>query len=194
MIREVEEIAVAMDSLDYVGRNFPFAADFTAAKEAGAKVYYVDRLMPEYAVLEEVKGNVIAANTPVIIAGEKAKQYIIAIATVADETIEKNLLKGNNEPLAVAGNVYTLASGEGATAFHKFDTTNKMSKNSAYLTGNDENVNEVINLSIGIPDGIEGVEAKTAADHIWYTLGGIRVDKPTKGIFVNGNGKVVLFK
>lgn len=193
-IREVDEITVTMNELDYAGHHFPFAADFSKAKAAGAKVYYVNQLLPEYAVLEEVKGNIVAANTPVIIAGEKAQEYVVAIAAEAGETFDQNLLKGNNEPAAVAGNVYTLAAGEGATVFHKFDTTNKMGKNSAYLIGGEDQVNETLNLSIGIPDGIEGVAAETAADHTWYTLGGVRVNKPGKGIFVNGNGKVVLFK
>ena len=193
MIREVEEITVAMDSLDYVSRNFPFAADFTAAKEAGAKVYYVTQQMSEYAILEEVMGNVIAANTPVIIAGEKNKEFTIAIATEGD-AIAQNLLKGINASRKVEGNVYALGNDENVTAFLKFDTTNKMSKNTAYLVGDAANSNKVITLSIGIPDGIEGVESDTEADHTWFTLGGVRVNKPTKGIFVNGNGKVVLFK
>ena len=45
------------------------------------------------------------------------------------------------------------------------------------------------------PTEIETVRKEDPAlNNVWYNLAGQRVDKPTKGIFVNGNGKKAIFR
>ena len=193
-IREVEEIAIAMDSAEYVGVNYPFAVDVTAAVAAGAKIYTISDQTANYATLQEVTGSLIAAQTPFIVAGEQSKQYVVAISDEAGETVTDNRLQGTLAATAVKDNVYTMGVREGVSAFYKADALQKLAKNSVYLVSDADNQNEVIAVGPALPDGIVDVENQQDADHIWYTLGGIRVAKPTKGIFVNGKGKVVLFK
>ena len=40
--------------------------------------------------------------------------------------------------------------------------------------------------------GIEGVEAAKADDGAWYTIQGVRVDKPAKGLYIHNGRKVVI--
>ena len=40
--------------------------------------------------------------------------------------------------------------------------------------------------------GIEGVEAEKADDGAWYTIQGVRVDKPAKGLYIHNGKKVVV--
>ena len=40
--------------------------------------------------------------------------------------------------------------------------------------------------------GIEGVEAEKAEDGAWYTIQGVRVDKPAKGLYIHNGRKVVV--
>ena len=40
--------------------------------------------------------------------------------------------------------------------------------------------------------GIEGVEAEKANDGAWYTIQGVRVDKPAKGLYIHNGKKIVV--
>ena len=40
--------------------------------------------------------------------------------------------------------------------------------------------------------GIEGVEAEKADDGAWYTIQGVRVDKPAKGLYIHNGKKIVV--
>ncbi len=52
--------------------------------------------------------------------------------------------------------------------------------------------NLVINVT-AVTTGIDEIEAETEDDGAWYTLAGLKVMKPTKGIFIH-NGKKVMVK
>ena len=40
--------------------------------------------------------------------------------------------------------------------------------------------------------GIESISAEKFEDGAWYTIQGVRVDKPSKGVFIHNGKKVVV--
>ena len=41
-------------------------------------------------------------------------------------------------------------------------------------------------------DGIQTISTQSYDKDAWYTLQGVRVDKPTKGVYIHNNKKVVI--
>lgn len=47
-------------------------------------------------------------------------------------------------------------------------------------------------LKDNVPTGIQNVNAEQLSEGAWYTLQGVRVDKPSKGVFIHNGKKVVM--
>ena len=153
----------------------------------------------EWAILNEIEGGVIPANTGVILMG-KAGTYNFAITTT-DKTIKSDLnaLRGSVEARYVTEDAYVLANGEDGVGLYKA-TKNQQNGASwlnnafkAYLPASAVLAGvRFLSFNFGddVETSIESVEGENGKAEI-YDLAGRRVQNAQKGVFIV-NGKVVI--
>ena len=192
-IREVEEITVTIGEGGYSTRNFPFAVDLTTAKGDGLKVYTVASVSNDIVMLSEFKGHLLAANTPVILQGQEGTTFTLAISADEGERPTDNSLQGTLGAQAITGQAYVMATKDGHTGFYRLDSSdNTVPANRAYLPTVPGNNISSFNLGLVKPTGINNVWSDNGNDNVFYTIDGILVKNPQKGIYINGKGQKVL--
>ena len=150
----------------------------------------------EWAILKEIEGGVIPANTGVILMGN-ADTYKFAITTT-DNTIE-SALSGSVEAKYVNEDAYVLANGSEGVGLYK--ATLNQQNNSAFLNNAFKAYLPAPAVSAGVrflsfnfgddvETSIESVEGENGKAEI-YDLAGRRVQNAQKGVFIV-NGKVVI--
>ena len=154
----------------------------------------------EAVVLEQV--DTIPANTGVIIIGEES--LIGAKEVTTTKTYPGNLLvaataettvKPTEEVDGTAYTNFTLKPENGSVDFHKLTAQTTLAAGTAYLrlpqaaAGN----TEVVKANDGTPTSIKKVKKLAANDGQWYTLDGLAVNTPDKGLYVR-NGQKYLIK
>ncbi len=154
----------------------------------------------EAVVLEQV--DTIPANTGVIIIGEES--LIGAKEVTTTKTYPDNLLVAAtaettvNPTEEVDGTAYTnftLKPENGSVDFHKLTAQTTLTAGTAYLrlpqaaAGN----TEVVKANDGTPTSIKKVKKLAANNGQWYTLDGLAVSTPDKGLYVR-NGQKYLIK
>ena len=202
-IREIDAMPVAIDEAKYVTRNYPFSIDLTNVDDA--QVFLVESQDANTATLVEFTENILPANTAFVLYSETPHTVNLPISDLAGNAVKGNILKGTlteyitsnlhkNNVLYVMG---ADATGKEA-GFYKLNPAtykNRIHTNRGYLiTPKTATAAEMLSFKLGEATGIDNVNKDSKAANVWYTLGGVKVNRPTKGIFVNGNGKVVLFK
>ena len=201
-LREVSAMEVPIDEAKYVTRNFPFAVSLSDL--GNAKIFTVAQQNRVSATLQEYTGTVLPANTPVIVFSDTPCTVKLPITEASAPAVENNLLIGtlNMHPAYdTEGAVYILSVDNTGTkaGFYRLNTEAKKNRipcNRAYMAIPNEDSSAPAMLSLSFVDvtGINDVDLVSDVQNIWYTLSGVRVNKPTKGIYVNGTGKIVLFK
>ena len=185
-IEPVDEFALTIN--EYAAVCMPFAMTLpegVTAYIAGAP-QTADGV--EFVPLTECGTNVIAANTPVVLAAENGT-YNIGVGGEAEALEAENQLKGVLKSASVSGsNIYTLNNGEFTK---RTSTSGTIAANTAYYTA--DNAAATLAIKTGEATGIEEVKCESAKVKGIYDLSGRKVAKPIKGIYII-DGKKVLVK
>lgn len=182
---------VSSTALDFTGTDV--SAYYASAASAGTVTF--------------TQINKVAAGTPIYIKAASAGTYEIPALSGAADVTTGNLLKGS------ATNTTSLQSTEdakyyvfgvlkGEAGFYPVGTSKTLTSaaGKAYLQLTaDQAAAAAARISIVFADGSETTGISTAEvstakeDNVWYTLQGVRVAQPTRGIYVR-NGKKVFVK
>lgn len=184
-----------------------FSAPFAFTLPAGIDAYIVKQTPTgETATLELLAnaGEVVAANTGVILLGEtEASKVLMVPATTTGVTDAASLLghsAGAPVDVVTAGTNYILAkNSEGNIVFSKAlegaDSNKNLGMNKAYLQLGGSGVNQFKLDFSGTTTAIEGISTEAdAANAPVYDLSGRRIAAPThRGIYIR-NGKKFMVK
>ena len=135
---------------------------------------------------------VLPAGHGVLVAGA-AGEYTFE-GTLADATeLTDNDLKVADGTTVADGSQYGLAMPDGKVGFYKIKSGDTMAEGKAYLQVNSADAAKMSFFALdGETTGINAVEASKAADNAFYTLQGVRVAKPSKGLYIMGGKKVIV--
>lgn len=188
-IIEANSVKINIGTSEYATLWLPYAVDLSGS---GVEAYTIANIENSTVTLKKIEGNIVPANSAVILKGT-AGTYDFAIA--ADNTQESitGELQGTNIATTVATdvNAYILGNIEGKVGFYQMDGTDRtIAANKAYLVL-PASMSQIRSIVIGGPTtGIDETVAETAAEE-YYDLQGRRVMNPTKGIYVTKSGKKV---
>lgn len=197
-IKEVTSIPVTILSVGYATLNLPMAVEIAS----DVKAYYGAKDNTSTITLAEISGNVIPANTPVILVAQntlsEATQFNFNISyTDAGTAPESNALTGTTckQKMNAGAGVYVLKNGNSGIGFYRVDSTTDLTLNAnkAYY-GNANGSTEVVRFDFGGITAIEGAPTLKADDATLYDLNGRRVIYPTTGVYVKANGEKVFVK
>ncbi len=170
---------------------------FNATIPAGVECYYAPATEGDVLKLAQVEGNVLPANTPVIVKAA-AGEYAFA-STDATATVEGNLLSGTlyTKNVTPAGTAYVLSAPEGKVGLYQAELSEGAFQNNANKVYFDapaaaEIVSYSFNFDWAGTTGIEDVTAEGAQDGAIYDITGRRVKAITApGIYIVNGRKVV---
>lgn len=197
-VKEVTSIPVTITSVGYATLNLPMAVEIAS----DVKAYYGAKDNTSTITLAEISGNVIPANTPVILVAQntlsEATQFNFNISyTEAGTAPESNALTGTTckQKMNAGAGVYVLKKGNSGIGFYRVDSTTDLTigANKAYY-GNANGSTEVVRFDFGGTTAIEGAPTLKADDATLYDLNGRRVIYPTTGVYVKANGEKVFVK
>lgn len=181
-----ESVTLAADGWS----SFSSARDLTLPED-GLKGYIVTAVSTTSATLQEVTQ--VPANTGILLQGEGGKTYRLANASEAPEALADNLLLAALEETEAPANAFVLACKNDNTGFYPVQQGVKIPAQKAYLVGNGSNAARM--LSIDTNDGATGITSlvEESAPAAVYTLQGVRIAHPQKGINIK-NGKLIMVK
>lgn len=141
---------------------------------------------------EITAGSVIPAGTPVLV-GAAAGTYTFAASADEPTTIGENELKAATAETKGNGSIYVLVEQNNQAVFAPVKEGVEVPVGKAYMVINA--ANKAAFYSIGGGNGttsINNVNAKTADDGVYYTLQGVKVNKPAaKGIYIHNGKKMI---
>lgn len=138
--------------------------------------------------LTAIEGGVLPANTAVLLQGTEGK-HVFAPSTTAGTPVEDNAFWGTIDASAEApANLYALGEKNGWAAFKSIGTE-AVQPAKAYLAGASD---EVEAYFISLPTSIEGAAVINGKAAPTYDLSGRRVNKPSRGIYLQNSKKVIL--
>lgn len=191
-IIEANSVKVSIEASEYATLWLPYAVDLSGS---GVEAYTISSIENSTATLKKIEGNIIPANSAVILKGAAGSYNFAIVADNAQESISSEL-QGTNIATAVATdvNAYILGDVEGQVGFYQMDKTDRtLGANKAYLVLPKE-AQAIRSIIIGGPTtGIEDTVAEGAEVEEYYDLQGRRVMNPVKGIYVTKSGKKVVF-
>lgn len=178
------------------------ALDFTGT---AVSAYYASAANAGTVTFTQI--NKVAAGTPVYIKAASAGIYEIPALSGAADVTTGNLLKGSaSETTSLQSTedakYYVFGVLKGEAGFYPVSTSNALTSaaGKAYLQLTaDQAAAAAARISMVFADGSETTGISTAEvstakeDNVWYTLQGVRVAQPTRGIYVR-NGKKVFVK
>ena len=186
----VESLPVAIGATGYA----TFYAPVAVTVPAGLEAYYVSEKDDNVAKLALV-GNVIPANTGVVLKGTAGETYTLTIGGNANAV--SNLLEGTVADTYVAKKAYVLAQPEDNTVGFYLAEKNQNSGAAflnngfkAYLPAEAASSVRFISFDFGTETAIESVEA-VENNAVVYDLAGRRVQGAQKGIFIVNGKKVI---
>lgn len=197
-IKEVTSIPVTISAVGYATLNLPMAVE----KAPGVKAYYGAKDNASTISLAEISGDVIPANTPVILVAEntlsEATQFNFNISYDNPGTSPvSNALTGTTckRKMNVGAPVYVLKNGNSGIGFYRVDSTEDLTLNAnkAYY-GNATGSVSVVRFDFGSTTGIDNTQILNTDDAKLYDLNGRRVLYPTTGVYVKSNGEKVFVK
>ena len=99
------------------------------------------------------------------------------------------MLKASTSYFKANGSQYVLANGSKGIGFYKAAEGTIINGGKGYLSITGSASNEFV---FGIEDGIHETVTSNKEDNVYYNLQGVRVDKPTMGVYIVNGKKVVL--
>lgn len=193
LLTEFMEKTVSISDLDYA----TLFLDYATYIPEGVEVYAVTEAVNGYATLTAIEGEVLPANTGVIL--KKTGTYTFKTA-VATGTVDGNLLSGTANDTYVAGDAYVLAAKNGVVGLYKAEL-NKDANGAEGTTHFLNNANKAyLPVSSNAPmfslergEGTTSIEnAPLTIDNVViYDLTGRRVEKMEKGIYIVNGKKII---
>ena len=192
---------------DFTATSASYATTISTAAEAGTLCLPFAATLPtgvtayalEYTSGDEATAtpaNGISRNTPVLINGSGEVEFTgsnVSVVAAADNV--EGAMTGVFEATAVPENSYVLQNGDSGVGFYKVSSSDPITIKPfrAYLTA--QNAGAALRIVYpGDATGIEAVEAVAdSKDDAYYTLSGVRVSHPVKGLYIK-NGKKVMVK
>lgn len=169
--------------------SFSSARDLTLP-EGGLKGYIVTAVSSTSATLQEVTQ--IPANTGVLLQGTGETTYRFENAEDVPVIQTANLLQPALEETDAPANAYVLASKSGATGFYPVQQGVKIPAQKAYLVVNGGSSARMLSIGNDNTTGIT-LQSEVTASAAVYTLQGVRVTHPQKGVYIK-NGKLYVAK
>ena len=158
--------------------------------EGGLKGYIVTAVSSTSATLQEVTQ--IPANTGVLLQGTGETTYRFENAEDVPVIQTANLLQPALEETDAPANAYVLASKSGATGFYPVQQGVKIPAQKAYLVVNGGSSARMLSIGNDNTTGIT-LQSEVTASAAVYTLQGVRVTHPQKGVYIK-NGKLYVAK
>lgn len=161
----------------------PFATTIPAGVTA-----YAGNLSEGALTLAPVEGDILPANTAVLLKGSVGT-HTFAPSTSAGTPVEGNAFWGTMDASAeTPALTYAFGATNDRAAFGKYDAAT-LEPAKAYLTGTSDEVEAYyIHPATSIDEATTGNNTPAAI----YDLGGRRVTKPSRGIYVQGGKKLIL--
>ena len=159
------------------------------SRTTGVTAYIVNNVTSTTVELQAV--SVIPAETGFIVKGTGNALYdLYKTESVADD-VSENQLHGTLTELSAPANTYALSTKKGVTGFYPVNTGLTIPAHKAYLTATGSMVRS---LSIdGEVTGILNVDSHVdVIPSEYYSIHGIKVARPTKGIYISNGKKVVI--
>ena len=154
------------------------------------KVYTVKANATGIETTEVAAGTVIPANTAVLLNAEEAGDYAFTVSAEEGTTLENNDLKASTGA-AATGVEYCLTQQDGKVGFAKVKEGVEIPAGKAYLVVNGQAASNFFALG-GNETAIKNIETEKTTDNAYYTLQGVKVVNPAKGVYIHNGKKVVI--
>lgn len=161
------------------------------SKTTGVTAYIVNNVTETTVELQEV--SVIPAETGFILKGTGNAWYDLYKTEGVADDVSENQLHGTLTATLAPSNTFALSTKEGVTGFYPMNTGLTIPAHKAYLTVSDNN-----NLARALVIDGETTGIMNAYSHVdvipseYYSIHGIKVARPTKGIYISNGKKVVI--
>ena len=159
------------------------------SKTTGVTAYIVNNVTETTVELQEV--SVIPAETGFVLKGTGSAWYdLYKTESVADD-VSGNQLHGTLTELSAPANTFALSTKKGVTGFYPVNTGLMIPAHKAYLTATgsmarslsiDGEVTDILNVD----SYVNAIPAE------FYSIHGVKVARPTKGIYISNGKKVVI--
>ena len=159
------------------------------SKTTGVTAYIVNNVTETTVELQEV--SVIPAETGFVLKGTGNAWYDLYKTSNAVDDVTGNQLHGTLTETAAPANSFALSTKKGVTGFYPVNTGLMIPAHKAYLTTTGSMARS---LSIdGEVTGILNVDSYVNAKPAeFYSIHGVKVERPTKGIYISNGKKVVI--
>lgn len=196
MLLELKSSLVTVSSLGYATYCPAYPVEFA---ENGAIEAYKASVDEANSVVNLTRTYQVAAGEGVLIHakdGGAATENVNIIAPIEKDA--SNAFVGTLEGLTVDdsnfGTVYFFGNGSSGLGFYKAKNGGTLAAGKAYLSLPAASEAKSFRIAFGgDTTGINEVVATAKADGAYYTLSGVRVENPTKGLYIQ-NGKKVIIK
>lgn len=161
------------------------------SKTTGVIAYIVNNVTETTVELQEV--SVIPAETGFILKGTGSAWYDLYKTESAADDVSANQLHGTLTATTAPANTFALSTKKGVTGFYPVNTGLTIPAHKAYLTVTGNN-----NLARALVIDGETTGIMNADSHVdaipseYYSIHGIKVARPTKGIYISNGKKVVI--
>ena len=161
------------------------------SRTTGVTAYIVNNVTETTVELQEV--SVIPAETGFILKGTGSAWYDLYKTENAVDGVSANQLHGTLTATTAPANTFALSTKKGVTGFYPVSTGLTIPAHKAYLTVTGNN-----NLARALVIDGETTGIMNADSHVdaipseYYSIHGIKVARPTKGIYISNGKKVVI--
>lgn len=145
--------------------------------------------------LTRVKDGIIPAKTGVILKGAAGNYTMDAVETSATSLPDNELvglLKAHE--VTAEDNAYILVNTKNGVQFGKAIKGSTISLGKAYLPIANADAAKLVSMDFDETNGINIIENVENSDGIYYTLSGVKTQKPVKGMLYIHNGKKLIIK
>lgn len=166
-----------------------WALDFSSVTDVDA--YIATAVSGSSVTMQKVTGSV-PANTGLVLIDNSGKNYVnIPTCDTATEDVSSNLLVATTASTTVSSG-YVLAGAGSSLGWYSINSVQPtLAAGKAYLNATASV--KALTMSFDDITAIQSVDVKPATEGAYYSLQGIRVANPEKGIYIK-NGKKVIVK
>lgn len=170
-----------------------FVTTSTVKVPADVKVLTISTTNTGIKTAEVATGTVIAAGTPIVL-NASAGTFELETAKEAGITPDDNKLLAATKDIEADGTQYCLTKNSaGKVGFAKVAVGTTIPTGKAYLSVTQEMASaEFFGLDGSVITGIKSIKNAAKADDAYYTIQGIKVAHPTKGVYIRNGKKVVV--
>ena len=159
------------------------------SRTTGVTAYIVNSVTATTVELQEV--SVVPAEAGFILKGTGSALYDLYKTESAADDVSANQLHGTLTETAAPANTYALSTKKGVTGFFPVNTGLMIPAHKAYLTVSGSMANGFV--LEGETTGVTTVGSQTnGIPSEFYSVQGVRVVRPTKGLYISNGKKVVI--